>query len=44
MAEQGAPIDFPAHERSYGRFLKLLRNGAIASFAIGVIVVLIIAR
>ena len=44
MADQGAQIDLPAHERSYGRFLKLMRNGAIACFLIGLIVMLIISR
>lgn len=44
MAEQGAEIDFPAHERSYHRFLRASRVGAVAVFIIAVVVVLIIAR
>lgn len=44
MAEQGANIDLPAHERSYHRFLKVARNGAIACFIIAMGVILIISR
>lgn len=44
MAEQGAKMDFPAHERGYLRFLRVARNGAIACFIIAAIVVLIISR
>ncbi|MBA3896637.1 MAG: hypothetical protein H0X36_05805 [Sphingomonadaceae bacterium] len=36
--------DMPAHVDSYVRFLKWLKFGAIASFGIGFIVVLLISR
>ena len=44
MAEHGAEMDFPAHERSYLRFLSVARWGAIACFLIAAIVVFIITR
>ena len=44
MADQGANIDFPAHERGYARFIRASRMGAVAVFIIAAIVVLIISR
>lgn len=44
MAETGAKMDMPAHERTYSRFIGLFKFGAIASFIVAAIVVLIIAR
>jgi hypothetical protein len=43
MAEEGAKIDLPAHERTYGRFIGLFKWGAIACFLIAIFVVLIIS-
>ncbi|WP_174274409.1 aa3-type cytochrome c oxidase subunit IV [Sphingomonas bacterium] len=40
----GAEMDMPAHERSYGNFLAMARWGAIVCAIIAAIVVLIIAR
>ena len=42
-ASQNA-MDYPAHERSYGRFLRMLTIGAIASALIGAVVIYIIAN
>lgn len=39
----GVKGDIQAHEASYDRFLGLLKYGAIASFVVAAIVVLIIA-
>jgi hypothetical protein len=44
MADHGAPMDMPAHERTYAGFINLFKYGTIAAFGIGAIVVLIIAR
>ncbi|WP_404711713.1 aa3-type cytochrome c oxidase subunit IV [Sphingomonas sp. MMS24-J13] len=44
MADHGAPMDMPAHQATYSGFLTVFKYGAIAAFAIGAIVVLIIAR
>lgn len=44
MAIEGDSVEFPAHERSYSRFLWLMKWGAIASFALGAIVVLLISN
>jgi len=44
MADEGAKIDYRAHERAYHRFLRLSRIGAIISFIIAAMVVLIISR
>lgn len=44
MAEAGAEIDLPAHQRTYGRFIGLAKTGAVACFVIALVVVLIIAR
>ena len=44
MAEQGAPIDLPAHERAYGRFISMAKFGAVACFIIAMCVILIISR
>jgi hypothetical protein len=43
MAEEGAKIDLPAHEQTYGGFISLFKWGAIACFVIAAIVVLIIS-
>ena len=37
-------MDYPAHERSYDRFLFMLKWGTIASAIVGLAVVLIIAN
>ena len=44
MANHGAPMDMPAHERTYSGFINLFKYGAVAAFAVAAIVVLIIAR
>ena len=44
MAEGGAKMDMPAHERTYGRFISLFKFGAVACFIIAMIVILIISR
>lgn len=36
-------VEMKAHERTYGSFLKLLKYGAVASFLIAFIVVLLIS-
>jgi hypothetical protein len=43
MADNGAKIDLPAHEHTYGRFIGLFKWGAIACFLIALVVVLIIS-
>jgi hypothetical protein len=42
MAEQGAKIDLPAHERTYDSFISLFKWGAIACFLLAFIVIFII--
>ena len=44
MAEQGAEMDLPAHERGYARFIRMSKMGAVVVFIIAAIVVLIISR
>ena len=44
MAEIGAPIDLPAHERAYSRFIGLFKYGAIACFIIAFLVIFLITR
>ncbi len=44
MADQGAPMDMPAHEGTYAGFINLFKYGAIAVFCIAAIVVLIITH
>lgn len=47
-ADQGHPtateMDYPAHNRNYAGFTKLVKYGAIAAFIITAIVVLVIAN
>jgi hypothetical protein len=43
MAEEGAKMDLPAHERTYGSFIGLFKWGAVACFIVAAIVVLIIS-
>jgi hypothetical protein len=42
MAEHGAKIDLTAHERTYSGFLNLFKWGAIGSFIIAFIVIMLI--
>jgi hypothetical protein len=44
MAETGAPIDLPAHERAYSRFIGLFKYGAIACALIAGLVIFLISR
>jgi hypothetical protein len=47
MAADKAPtnaMDYPAHERSYDRFLWMLKYGTIAAAIVGAIVVYVIAN
>jgi hypothetical protein len=45
MAANGeAQNDMPAHVATYSGFLTLFKVGAVASFVIGAIVILLIAR
>lgn len=44
MADHGAPMDMPAHERTYGAFINLFKYGAIACFLIAFLVIFIITR
>ena len=44
MADHGAPMDMPAHERTYGSFVSLFKFGAVATFIIAMLIILIIAR
>ncbi len=44
MAESGAPIDLPAHERAYSRFIGLFKYGAIACFLVAFFVIFLITR
>lgn len=43
MAE-GAKMDLPAHERTYGRFIGVAKVGAFVCAMIALVVVLIISR
>ncbi len=42
-ADHGAPMDYKAHNQTYGGFLTLLKVGTIASIAVTAIVILLIA-
>ena len=44
MAEGGAKMDMPAHERTYSHFIGLFKYGAIACLAIGFLVMYLITR
>ena len=44
MAEGGAKIDLPAHERTYAHFIGLFKWGAIICFLIGLLVMYLITR
>ncbi len=44
MAETGAPMDLPAHERTYSRFIGLFKYGAVACFCIAFLVIFLITR
>ena len=44
MAEGGAHIDLPAHERTYSRFIGLFKYGAIACLIIAFLVIYLITR
>ena len=44
MADHGAPVDLPAHERAYSRFLYLFKYGAIASALVAALVIFLITR
>jgi hypothetical protein len=44
MAEGGAPMDLPAHERTYSHFIGLFKYGAIACFLIAMLVIFLITR
>ncbi len=44
MAEGGAKIDLPAHERTYGRFIGLFKWGAIVCFLTALFVIYLITR
>jgi len=44
MAEGGAKMDMPAHERTYERFIGLTKVGVVVVALIAVAVILIIAR
>ena len=44
MAEGGAQIDLPAHERAYGRFIRFAKVGAAICAVIAMFVLLIISR
>ena len=44
MAEHGAPMDMPAHERTYGSFISLFKYGAVACFIIAFLVIFLITR
>jgi|KBSSwiStaDraftv2_1062776.scaffolds.fasta_scaffold870009_2 hypothetical protein len=44
MAEGGAHIDLPAHERTYSRFIGLFKWGAIACALIAFFVILLITH
>ena len=44
MAEGGAKMDMPAHERTYSHFIGLLKYGALACVIIGFVVMFLISR
>ena len=44
MADHGAPMDMPAHERTYGSFISLFKFGSVACFVIAMLIILIISR
>ena len=44
MADSGAKMDLPAHERTYSRFIGVAKYGAGACFVIAMCVILIISR
>jgi len=44
MAENGAKIDLPAHERTYSHFIGLFKWGAVGCFLIGMLVIYLITR
>jgi hypothetical protein len=47
MAGQKAPknaMDYPAHERSYDRFMTMLKIGTICAAVVGAVVIFIIAN
>jgi hypothetical protein len=48
MADQvnengGGQVDFEHHARDYGRLISMLKWGAVASFIVGILVLIIIA-
>jgi hypothetical protein len=43
MAADGDATDFKAHEKSYARFIAMMKWGTILSALTGIVVVLIIA-
>jgi len=44
MADGGAKMDLPAHERTYSSFIGLFKYGAIACFFIAMLVIFLITR
>jgi len=42
MAETGAKMDYPAHERTYSAFIGLFKFGAIACAVVVAVVIMII--
>ena len=44
MAEAGAKMDMPAHERTYSGFIGLFKYGAIACLIIAFLVIYLITR
>lgn len=44
MAEGGAKMDMPAHERTYSHFIGLFKYGAIACALIAALVIYLITR
>jgi len=44
MAEGGAKMDMPAHERTYSSFIGLFKWGAVGCFLIGMLVIYLITR
>ena len=44
MAENGAKIDLPAHERTYSHFIGLFKWGAVGCFLIAMLVIYLITR
>jgi hypothetical protein len=44
MAEGGAKMDMPAHERTYSHFIGLLKYGALVCVIIGFLVMFLISR